>query len=49
MITSDRNNASDVITWLGGNCCVPIAWRKNPSTTTIRTKLVVINKIAAPD
>src|SRR4029077_10151578 len=40
------NMASVVMTWLGGSCCVPIACRKSPSTTTIRTKLVVINKMA---
>ena len=40
------NSAIDVITWLGGNCCVPSACRNRPSTTMIRTKLVVISRIA---
>ena len=40
------NIASDVITWLGGSCWAPSAWRSKPSTTTMRTKLVVINRIA---
>src|SRR6185312_2541951 len=40
------NRASVVITWLGGSCCVPMAWRSKPSTTTIRTKLVVISRMA---
>ena len=35
----------DVSTWLGGNCCVPIACRSKPSTTMIRTKHVVISSI----
>ena len=33
-------------TWLGGTFCVDIAFRKKPMTTTIRTKEVVIIKIA---
>ncbi len=40
------NSAIDVITWLGGNCCVPSACRNRPNTTMIRTKLVVISRIA---
>ena len=40
------NSAIDVITWLGGNCCVPSACRNRPSTTMIRTKQVVISRIA---
>ena len=40
------NMASEVITWLGGSCCVPSACRNMLSTTTTRTKQVVINRIA---
>ena len=40
------NSAIDVITWLGGNCCVPSACRNRPSTTMIRTKPVVISRMA---
>ena len=40
------NIAIDVITWLGGNCCVPSACRSRPITTMMRTKLVVISRIA---
>ncbi len=46
MISRVTNRANDVITWLGGSCCVPMAWRNSPSTTTIRTKQVVISKTA---
>ena len=47
VITSNvMKMASDVRTWLGGNCCVPNACRSKPSTTTMRTKLVVISRIA---
>ncbi len=44
--SSVMNRAIDVITWLGGNCCVPSACRNRPSTTMIRTKPVVISKMA---
>ena len=44
--SSVMNSAIDVITWLGGNCCVPSACRNRPSTTMIRTKLVVISRMA---
>src|SRR2546429_6803438 len=40
MMSRVMNMASVVSTWLGGSCCVPIACRNSPSTTTIRTKLV---------
>ncbi len=46
MISKVMNTASDVITWLGGNCCVPSACRSSPSTTVIRTKQVVIINMA---
>ena len=46
MSSSVMNSAIDVITWLGGSCCVPRACRRRPSTTMIRTKLVVISRIA---
>ena len=34
------------MTWLGGSCCVPIACRSRLSTTMMRTKQVVISRIA---
>ena len=40
------NRASAVTTWLGGTACVPRAWRSSPRTTMIRTKHVVISRIA---
>jgi hypothetical protein len=46
MIKSVMNRANEVITWLGGRVCVPIAWRKRLSTTTTRTKQVVISRMA---
>ena len=46
MISSVMNMASVVSTWLGGSCCVPIACRSSPKTTTIRMKLVVMRRIA---
>ena len=46
MMIKVRNNEAAVITWEGGNCCVPSACRNNPSTTKIRTKQVVINMMA---
>ena len=46
MTSNVMNMASDVMTWLGGSCCVPKACRSSPSTTTIRTKLVVISNTA---
>ena len=46
MIKNVRNSDNVVITWLGGSCCVPIACRSKLSTTTIRTKHVVINNMA---
>ncbi len=46
MISKVRNRANEVITWLGGSCCVPMAWRRSPKTTTIRTKQVVIKRTA---
>src|SRR3569623_1676060 len=46
MINSVKNKPTDVITWLGGSCCVPKACRKSPSTITIRMKLVVISSTA---
>ena len=44
--SSVMNRRIDVITWLGGNCCVPSACRNRPSTTMIRTKPVVISRMA---
>src|SRR3954454_7474461 len=32
--------------WLGGNCCVPMAWRRSDSTITMRVKLVIMIRIA---
>ena len=46
MISSVRNSASVVITWVGGRFCVPIACRNRLSTTTMRTKQVVISSTA---
>ena len=40
------NIASPTSTWLGGSCCVPIAWRSSDSTMMIRVKLVIISRIA---
>ena len=40
-----RNNAKAIITWFGGACAVPIAVRRNESTTTIRVNEVTITRI----
>ena len=40
-----RNIASDTSTLLGGLCCRPSAVRSNDSTTTMRTKLVIMIRI----
>ncbi len=40
------NSAIEVITWFEGNCAVPSACRSSPSTTAIRTKQVVIIRMA---
>ena len=32
-------------TWLGGDCIVPIACRRNPSTMMIRVKAVIVSRI----
>jgi hypothetical protein len=37
--------ASDTITLLGGDCCRPSAVRSSDSTTTMRTKLVIMMMI----
>ena len=46
MISSVRNSASVVMTCVGGRFCVPIACRNRLSTTTMRTKQVVISSTA---
>src|SRR4051794_2617365 len=33
-------------TWLGGNCCVPRAWRRRERTMMMRVKLVIISRTA---
>ena len=45
MTMAVRNRASDTITAFGGLCWRPSAVRSSDSTTTIRTKLVVIMMI----
>ena len=40
------NIAKPMRIWLGGNCCVPIAWRNSDSTITMRVKLVIMIRIA---
>ena len=42
MINKVRNKASPTRIWLGGDCCVPRALRRNDSTITILVKLVII-------
>ena len=42
MTNSDRNRASPISTWLGGDCCRPMACRRIASTTRMRVKLVII-------
>ena len=42
MINKVRNKASPTRIWLGGDCCVPRAFRRNDSTITILVKLVII-------
>src|SRR5487761_1682879 len=46
MMASVRNNEIEVITWLGGSCWVPSAWRSKLITTMMRMKLVVISNTA---
>jgi hypothetical protein len=41
-----RNSDSPTITWLGGADCVPSAWRRRPSTMTMRVKPVIISSTA---
>ena len=41
-----RNNAMPTRTWLGGDCWVAMAWRRNPNTTMMRVKEVVMTRIA---
>ena len=40
MIKRVKKSASPIRTWLGGDCWVPIALRRNESTMMIRVKLV---------
>ena len=46
MTSSVMNMASEMSTWLGGSDWVPSACRNMLSTTTTRTKQVVIKRIA---
>ena len=46
MISRVRNSASVVMTCVGGRFCVPMACRSRLSTTTMRTKQVVISSAA---
>ncbi|MNL54927.1 hypothetical protein D3C87_1782970 [compost metagenome] len=41
-----RNMASPMITWFGGIIWVPMAWRVNERTMTIRVKEVIKSRIA---
>ncbi len=43
---SVRNSDSPSSTWFGGVCPAPIAWRRMPSTMTMRVKAVIISRIA---
>ena len=43
MTNSERNSDSPIRTWLGGDCCRPIAWRRIDSTIRMRVKLVIIS------
>ena len=40
------NSDRPIRIWLGGNCCVPSAWRSSDSTMTMRVKLVIMIRIA---
>ncbi len=46
MVKAVRNSARLISTGLGGVSGMPNAWRTIASTTTIRTKLVMLMKIA---
>ena len=43
---SVRNSDSPTITWLGGEACVPSAWRSSDSTMTMRVKPVISSSTA---
>ena len=46
MTNSVRNIDRPTMTWLGGDDCVPSAWRSRLSTMTMRVKPVIIISIA---
>src|SRR5262245_39496828 len=46
MIRKVMNSDRPMRTWLGGNCCVPTAWRSRERTMMIRVKLVIISRMA---
>lgn len=41
-----RNSDSPMMTWLGGEACVPSAWRNSDSTMTMRVNAVIISRMA---
>ena len=41
-MNKESAKASPIITWLGGVCCIPIAFLRNDRTITILVKLVII-------
>ena len=49
MMKSERKSESPINTWLGGNCGVPSAWRKNESTITMRVNEVTDSTSAVPN
>jgi len=48
MMKSERKSDNPINTWLGGNCGVPSAWRKNDSTMTMRVNEVTDRTKAIP-
>ena len=46
MTKNVRNSASPISTWLGGEVCVPSAWRSSDSTMMMRVKLLIIRMMA---
>jgi hypothetical protein len=48
MTYNDKNSAKAMMIWLEGACWVPIAWRRNDSTTTMRVNEVRTMRTAGP-
>jgi len=46
MMKKVRNSDRPTITWLGGACMVPMAWRSRDSTMTMRVNDVIISSAA---